>query len=192
MCCCYIRSCCFGCRSLPSGVFILSLLNLVVNITLLVLPWLVITLVDENGYKGWLIILMAADISLGIGAKTKNKVLLLPWMIIYIIHTLLTLVIGPLIIIGSILAATEFRKSNFLEENFNTTRNHIDGFLPSENSLDIFLDKLESKAPKDETDIKRISGLVVAGFLPLWYIYCWIAVKSLYRLLAILDTETER
>ena len=40
--------------------------------------------------------------------------------------------------------------------------------------------------------LERISGLVVAGFLPLWYIYCWIAVKSLYRLLAILDTETER
>ena len=53
----------------------MAIFNVMVNATMMLAPWfIVMTLTNENGFKGWLFILVATDISLAIGAKTRNKV----------------------------------------------------------------------------------------------------------------------
>ena len=55
----------------------MAVMNILLNLLMLVLPWLVVTMTDENGFAGWLFILTASDLSLAVGAKTRNKVIIL-------------------------------------------------------------------------------------------------------------------
>ena len=48
-------------------------------------------------------------------------------------------------------------------------------------------------APADiEDDLGQLFILLVAATLPLWYLYCWIVVKSLYTVLALQEKQDER
>ena len=109
MCCCRLTSCCCGCQPLQPGCFVLAVLNLVVNLALLLLPWFMVTVVDHSGYVGWLAILMAADVGMAVGAKTGIKVLLLPWLIFYCINVVFSLLLAPIVIFLGVAAARALR-----------------------------------------------------------------------------------
>ena len=58
-----------------TGVFLIGLANLFINIvSLVVAPWLGATFLNTEGLKAWLLVLCAADVSLSAGARTHNKV----------------------------------------------------------------------------------------------------------------------
>ena len=58
-----------------SGVFMMGILNLNMNLLFMLAPWFVMTVMDLDGLAGWLLVLCAADISLAAGAHTNYKVI---------------------------------------------------------------------------------------------------------------------
>jgi hypothetical protein len=56
------------------GVFILALLNLLLDAILVALPWLIPTRLHMEGLTTWLVILCATNIILALGVKMGNKV----------------------------------------------------------------------------------------------------------------------
>ena len=77
----------------------LAVTSMMINMILLMAPYLVFPIVNQNGYQMWLLILLMADISLAIATRLSNKVLILPWLISYMIMIIITCVAAPIIII---------------------------------------------------------------------------------------------
>ena len=83
-----------------------------INIILLMAPYLVFPIVNQNGYQMCLLILLMADISLAIATRLSNKVLILPWLISYMIMIIMTCVAAPIIIMMSGMIVQEARYCN--------------------------------------------------------------------------------
>ena len=52
----------------------MGIINIIVNLAFMVLPWFILTFLDMDGLSGWLLVLCAADIGMAAGAHTHNKV----------------------------------------------------------------------------------------------------------------------
>ena len=100
-----------------AGVFILAVVSMMINMVLMMAPYLVFPVVNQNGYQMWLLILLMCDISLAIGTKLGNKVLILPWLIAYMIMIIITCIAAPIIIIMSSLVVKEARQAYFILSN---------------------------------------------------------------------------
>ena len=87
----------------------LAVTSMMINMILLMAPYLVFPIVNQNGYQMWLLILLMADISLAIATRLSNKVLILPWLISYMIMIIITCVAAPIIIIMSGMVVQEAR-----------------------------------------------------------------------------------
>ena len=59
--------------------------------------------------QGWLVILMVSDLGLALGARNNIKLLLLPWLITYMIHTVFTFLLAPLVVVGAVSLAHHIR-----------------------------------------------------------------------------------
>ena len=90
----------------------LAVVSMMINMILLMAPYLVFPIVNQHGYQMWLLILLTAVISLAIATRLSNKVLILPWLISYMIMIIMTCVAAPIIIIMSGMVVQEARYSN--------------------------------------------------------------------------------
>ena len=83
----------------------MSVVSFLLNLVALTLPEIMmmspVLLID--GLHFWLLILITTDVGLAIGSKTSNRVVLIPWLVAYMIHIVITCIIAPFIL----LAATE-------------------------------------------------------------------------------------
>ena len=86
-------------------MFLLSVVSFLLNLVALTLPefMMMSPIFDTNGLHFWLLILITTDVGLAIGSKTSNRVVLIPWLVAYMIHIVITCIIAPFIL----LAATE-------------------------------------------------------------------------------------
>ena len=100
----YIHSYC------APGVFILSILSFLLNLVAITLPeFMVSPMFDTNGLHFWLLILITTDVGLAIGSKTSNRVLLIPWLVAYMIHIVVTCFVAPTFLIGAVYALRHAR-----------------------------------------------------------------------------------
>ena len=135
------------------------------NLVLLMAPHFAFPLVSQHGYQviitwvklrkskhtrhptmcqGWLMVLMASDVGLFLGARTSSRflgsgppgkgitvalsrLLLLPWLITYAIHILFTCILGPLVVAGAVTVVQHFRSvfPVFREEQIVQFVSHI-------------------------------------------------------------------
>ena len=56
-----------------------------------------------------MMILMIADLGLALGARNGIKLLLLPWLILYMIHIVFSWILAPLIIFGAVTFVAHIR-----------------------------------------------------------------------------------
>ena len=86
-------------------MFLLSVVSFLLNLVALTLPEFMVMspIFDTDGLHFWLLILITTDVGLAIGSKTSNRVVLIPWLVAYMIHIVITCIIAPFIL----LAATE-------------------------------------------------------------------------------------
>lgn len=180
MCCFRVSSCCCGCRPLQPGVFVLSILNLIINLSLSVLPWVMVTVVDHNGYVAWLAILMSADLALAVGCKAGIRVLILPWLIIYMINIIFTCILAPVIVFLAVLAVNAMRESTLMAEN-PEARDTANRLLPGKEASGGFIDKVNNlDMERMGESITAMVGAALLCLIPVWYIYIWIMARSLY------------
>ena len=66
--------------------------------------------IDPDGLSAWLLMLLIADIWMGVGAKTGKRVLLLPWLVLYMIYLLVSFVAAPLLLYSATYAIREARQ----------------------------------------------------------------------------------
>ena len=86
------------------GVFILAILSIIINIGMVVFPW-----IASGGLDGLIMLLVIADMMMAIGAKTGNKGLLVPWLVLYMIYIVITCIAAPLLIYGATFAVDGIR-----------------------------------------------------------------------------------
>jgi len=191
--CCHIQACCFGFRELQPGVFILAVVSMMINLVLMMAPYLVFPVVNQNGYQMWLLILLMCDISLAIGTKLGNKVLILPWLIAYMIMIIITCIAAPIIIIMSSLVVKEARSYSPEDAVHNQTIQTLTNNMPEQRDLEKeALDTLHRFHPDNiqEEDIRPLGAILVSVLLPAWYLYTWVASKSLYHILSLQATPS--
>ena len=101
----YKKVLCVELFSSTAGVFLLAVVSFLLNLAALTLPEFMVMspLFDTDGLHFWLLILITTDVGLAIGSKTSNRVVLIPWLVAYMIHIVITCFIAPFIL----LAATE-------------------------------------------------------------------------------------
>eukprot|EP00090_Calanus_glacialis_P021608 TRINITY_DN33337_c0_g1_i3.p1 TRINITY_DN33337_c0_g1~~TRINITY_DN33337_c0_g1_i3.p1 ORF type:complete len:279 (+),score=104.59 TRINITY_DN33337_c0_g1_i3:175-1011(+) len=189
--CCQIKSCCCGFRELQPGVFMLAVVSMMINMILLMAPYLVFPIVNQNGYQMWLLILLMADISLAIATRVSNKVLILPWLISYMIMIIITCVAAPIIIImsGMVVEARSYSPPAGLHnETMQALSNHLPEYRDLEQEAVEAMDRYHPEN-LDEEDIKPMLTILVSILLPTWYIYTWVASKSLYNTLSLLEIQ---
>ena len=58
------------------GVFVLAVISILLNLCLLMFPALAFPHLDSDGLSAWLLMLLVADLWLGVGARTGSRVLL--------------------------------------------------------------------------------------------------------------------
>ena len=87
----------------------LAVINVMINVGILVAPTYIFPHLDNGGLTGWVIMLLIADIWLGVGAKTGKRVLLVPWLIMYMIYIILTCIAAPFLLLGATTALQEAR-----------------------------------------------------------------------------------
>ena len=98
------------CVNVPLGVFILSMMCFLLNLVAITLPeFMVSPMFDTHGLHFWLLILITTDVGLAIGAKTSNRVVMIPWLVAYMIHIIVTCVIAPTILLGAVYALRHAR-----------------------------------------------------------------------------------
>ena len=150
-----------------------------------------------TGYRMWLVVLVLADVGLAVASKIRNKVLVLPWLIVYMITIIVIWIVTPLIILISdvIMHNLRFVGSCFIP-------NESESLPCRKNAETETLELLNRNLPNDrdleEETINKISqfdhidalkneehrpllGLIIFGFcLSIWYLYIWVASRSLY------------
>jgi len=170
----------------------LAVFSMMINIILMMAPYLVFPMVNQNGYQMWLLILLMSDISLAIATRLSNKVLILPWLISYMIMIVITCVAAPVIIITAPLLVKEARSYSPIDQLQNKTIQTMSSNLPEHRDLEQeALDTMERYHPEnlDEEDIRPLFSILVSILLPAWYIYTWVAAKSLYHNLSMVEMQ---
>merc|ERR1740128_674965 len=96
-------------------------------------------------------------------------------------------------VVGSKYIQQLLRDSTYLQDSDNYTRNFFDTMLPGEEANEQFYEDFQTTAPDSLTadEIGQGAALVAALVLPPWYLYCWVAVKSLYTMLALVEREDQ-
>ena len=82
------------------GVFILAVINILINIGILISPSFLFPHLDSEGQTGWVLMLLIADIWMGVGARTDTRLLLLPWLVFYMIYMVFTCIFKLYLLIG--------------------------------------------------------------------------------------------
>lgn len=72
-------------------------------------PWIAFPHLSSGGLDGLIMLLVIADILMAIGAKTGNRGLLVPWLVLYMIYIIITCIAAPLLIYGATFAVDEIR-----------------------------------------------------------------------------------
>ena len=196
MCCCRLTSCCCGLHALGPGLQQLAILSLLVNLSILLFPHLALPLVSEHGYQGWLVVLMASDVGLALGARSSTRLLLLPWLITYAIHILVTCVLAPLVVVGAVTVVKHIRGNDIFEATHNTTKEQVSSLLPEDRDLRAEVeDAMEEVANYDfasltEEQIREVITMSALVILPLFYVYTWVAAHSHYQALTSAEVQT--
>ena len=81
-------------------MFLLSVVSFLLNLVALTLPefMMMSPIFDTDGLHFWLVILITTDVGLAIGSKTSNRRVLIPWLVAYMIHIVITCVMAPFIL----------------------------------------------------------------------------------------------
>ena len=91
------------------GVFILAILSIAINLGFMIFPNYALPHIDPEGLSAWLLMLLIADIWMGVGARTGTRLLLLPWLVFYMIYIVFTCIVAPFLLIGATYALQEAR-----------------------------------------------------------------------------------
>ena len=67
------------------GVFILAILSISINLGFMMFPAYALPHIDPEGLSAWLLMLLIADIWMGVGARTGKRGLLVPWRVPYML-----------------------------------------------------------------------------------------------------------
>ena len=92
------------------GVFILAILSIAINLGFMMFPNYALPHIDPEGLSAWLLMLLIADIWMGVGARTGKRVLLVPWLVLYMIYIVISFVMAPLLLYGATYAIKEARQ----------------------------------------------------------------------------------
>ena len=92
------------------GVFILAILSIAINLGFMIFPNYAFPHIDPEGLSAWLLMLLIADIWMGVGARTGKRVLLVPWLVLYMIYIVISFVMAPLMLYGATYAIKEARQ----------------------------------------------------------------------------------
>ena len=141
-------------------MFLLAVVSFLLNLVALNHPeFLVMSMsfdiYDTPGLFFWLLIMITTDVGLAIGSKTSKRVVLIPCLVAYMIHIVITCIIAY----GCIAYGCRVRRMG---------------------------------RGWEVMEMERDEKMVVAGFrilLPLFYIYTWIAARSLYIKLGQQETD---
>lgn len=194
MCClCRLSSCCCGLQHLGPGVQQLAVISLVANLVLLMAPHFAFPLVSQHGYQGWLMVLMASDVGLFLGARTSSRLLLLPWLITYAIHILFTCILGPLVVAGAVTVVQHFRSSDLLGRT--NSSEGINGMLPKDANIQKEVEEAMHEVSNyqfdnmDEEEVRKVITTATLVLLPIFYLYTWLCTRSLYLELGLGEVE---
>lgn len=194
MCClCRLSSCCCGLQKLGPGVQQLAVLSLVGNLVLLMAPHFAFPLVSQHGYQGWLMVLMASDIGLFLGARTSSRLLLLPWLITYAIHILFTCILAPLVVFGAVTVVQHFRSTEVLGRG--NSSEGINGMLPKDANIQQEMEEAIHEVTNyhydnmDEEDMRKVVTTAALVLIPIFYLYTWLCARSLYLQLSFGEVE---
>ena len=101
---------CLKLKQFPPGVFLLAILSIMINLGFMVFPTYALSHIDSDGLSAWLMMLLIADIWMGVGARTGKRVLLVPWLVLYMIYILICFVTAPLLLYSATYAVKEARQ----------------------------------------------------------------------------------
>ena len=126
-------------------------------------------------------LLLLADLGLIISAKTSSRCLLLPWLLLYLLHISL-LITFFLFLVRSEDVKLETTVKDLSSDSVEEDRSK--GPEDSSGYFDQMLEDVKEDPGKYFPDMKfKHLGLVFLS-LAIFYIYTWIAVKSLHRNIA--------
>ena len=126
-------------------------------------------------------LLLLADLGLIISAKTSSRCLLLPWLLLYLLHISL-LITFFLFLVRSEDVKLETTVKDLSSDSVEEDRS--EGPEDSSGYFDEILEAVKEDPGKYFPDMKfKHLGLVFLS-LAIFYIYTWIAVKSLHRNIA--------
>ena len=126
-------------------------------------------------------LLLLADLGLIISAKTSSRCLLLPWLLLYLLHISL-LITFFLFLVRSEDVKLETTVKDLSLDSVEEDRS--EGPEDSSGYFDQILEDVKEDPGKYFPDMKfKHLGLVFLS-LAVFYIYTWIAVKSLHRNIA--------
>ena len=79
------------------------MVSFLLNLVALTLPefMMMSPIFDTNGLHFWLLILITTDVGLAFGSKTSKRVVLIPWLVAYMIHVVITCVMAPFILLSA-------------------------------------------------------------------------------------------
>ena len=133
------------------------------------------------GTQTYLGLLLLADLGLIISAKTSSRCLLLPWLLLYLLHISL-LITFFLFLVRSEDVKLETTVKDLSSDSVEEDRS--EGPEDSSGYFDQMLEDVKEDPGKYFPDMKfKHLGLVFLS-LAIFYIYTWIAVKSLHRNIA--------
>ena len=137
--------------------------------------------------------LFIADIMLAIGAKTENKTLLVPWLVLYMIFIIVVCLLAPFLIYMAAYAVDELRSHSWRDHMTNETYQTINNHLPSQDRRDIeedtkeFIGNIENSFDNIDTIMEEnqrdIFLAAVSVLIPIFYLYTWTATLSLFKML---------
>jgi len=169
--CCLPLTCCCGWQGLEHGLFIFSVTDLLINLAMI--AFTVGTTIPM--VAGFGVLLVAADIALAVGAKNGLRLLLLFWLVVFMVHIIISIVLPPIGLLFLFLMDTLGHEGGASGTGFQDIIDHILNLDSSRTS-----------------HIKFYLNFLIRFVLGFFYVYIWICVRSLFLLMAREDYIADR